>query len=57
MQHILPAPPIHRISAQAEKILAWAIALLLPLVAYPLFIRLMLSFMKLLYEIFIRYQY
>lgn len=57
MQHILPAPPIHHVFAQAEKILAWAVALLLPVAGYSLLIRLMVKFMELLYEIFIRYQH
>jgi len=57
MQHILPAPSIQHVSAQTEKILAWAVALLLPVAGYALLIRLIVEFMEFLYEIFIRYQY
>ncbi|HWV64863.1 hypothetical protein [Chitinophaga sp.] len=57
MQHILPSPPIQRAIAQAENILAWAVALLLPIAGYSLLIRLMVKFMEFLYEIFVRYQY
>lgn len=57
MQHILPSPPIQRAFALAENILAWAVALLLPVAGYSLLIRLLVKFMEFLYEIFIRYQY
>ncbi|SKC97859.1 hypothetical protein SAMN05660461_1027 [Chitinophaga ginsengisegetis] len=57
MQRVLHLPSIHHVSAYVEKILSWAVALLLPVATYTLLIRLAVYFMELLYEIFIRYQY
>lgn len=57
MQHLLPYAPIHHaFYLHLEEALAWTAALLLSAATYPLFIKLVVFLMDLLYGMFIQYQ-